>query len=188
VITLQLNQAELLGITAAQLAPIGCTHQQFINGPVVGVPGAIDPNDYPFAYVANAAFADLTKWIDFNQPPPHAQRIETTSTTPATIVEDQFGNALGGVRTPFVDVPTTTYTPTDTVSRTTEFSGFCVLYGYNTPFSDSTLDSLYRNHFEYIGKVLVDSYGLVAQGLWLAPDAQAVVQKALKADVRSGSR
>jgi hypothetical protein len=183
VITLQLNLAELQGISPSQLAPVGCTHQQFINGPVVGVRGVIDPNDYPFAYIANAAFADLTKWIDFNQPPPHAPQIETTSSTPPTIVFDKLGNALGGVRTPFVDVPTATYTPTDTVAHTTEFSGFCFLYGYNTPFSDSTLDSLYRSHPDYFGKVLLDSDALVAQGFWLAPDAQVVVQKARNADV-----
>jgi hypothetical protein len=147
------------------------------------VPGVIDPNDYPFAYIANAAFAHLTRWIDFNQPPPHAPQIETTSSTPPAIVFDQFGNALGGVRTPFVDVPTATYTPTDTVAHTTEFSGFCFLYGYNTPFNAGTLDSLYRNHLEYFGKVLSESDALIAQGFWLAPDAQAVVQKARKADV-----
>lgn len=69
------------------------------------------------------------------------------------------------------------------MAHTTEFSGFCFLYGYNTPLSDSTLDSLYRNHLEYFGKVLFDSGALVAQGFWLAPDAQAVVQRALNANV-----
>src|SRR5262249_11200313 len=44
VLTLALNLAELLGITAAQLPPTGCTHHQFILGPTVAVPGVIDPN------------------------------------------------------------------------------------------------------------------------------------------------
>jgi len=81
------------------------------------------------------------------------------------------------VRTPFVDVPTATYTPTDTVAHTTEFSGLCFLYGYDTPFSDSTLDSLYRNHLEYFGKLLFESGALVAQGFWLAPDARQQCKK-----------
>jgi Alpha/beta hydrolase domain len=85
VITLQLYFAELEHITAAELPPNGCTHQQFIDGPTVGIPGVIDPNDYPFAYVANAAFAHFTQWVDFNQAPPSAPRIETTSTTPGAI-------------------------------------------------------------------------------------------------------
>jgi len=61
------------------------------------------------------------------------------------------------------------------MAHTTVFSGFCFLYGYNTPFSDYTLDSLYRNHLEYFGKVLSDSNALVVEGFWRAPDAQAVV-------------
>jgi Alpha/beta hydrolase domain len=96
---------------------------------------------------------------------------------------DRFGNALGRVRTPFVDVPITTFTPTDTVLHQTLFSGFCILDGYNTPFNDSTLVSLYPDHLDYLGKVLVDSSRTVAQGFWLAPDAQAAVQRAREADV-----
>ena len=96
-------------------------YQHFIQRTGRRVRGVIDPNDYPFAYIANAAFADLTKWIDFNQPPPHAHQIETTSSIPPTMVFDQFGNALGGVRTPFVDVPTASYTPTDTVRTPRSF-------------------------------------------------------------------
>src|SRR5262249_11991026 len=57
-ITLQLNLAELQKIPPAQLQPVGCAHQQFIPGPSTGIPGVIDPNDYPFKNVANAAFAD----------------------------------------------------------------------------------------------------------------------------------
>ena len=39
-ITLQLNLAELQKIPPSQLAPVGCAHQQFINGPVGGHPRA----------------------------------------------------------------------------------------------------------------------------------------------------
>ena len=119
---------------------MGCTHQQFVNGPSVGVPGLVDPNTYPFSDVSNAAFADLTRWVDDAVPPPHAPRIEVSST--GAIVRDSFGNALGGLRTPFGDVPTAAYLPTDTVAHTTAFSGFCILYGYNTPFSQTALKSL----------------------------------------------
>ncbi|MGH8012606.1 MAG: alpha/beta hydrolase domain-containing protein [Candidatus Binataceae bacterium] len=183
VITLQLNNAELEGILPSQLAPVGCTHQLFVSGPATGIPGVVDPNNFPFSYVVNAAFDDLIKWIDFNLPPPRAERIEVTDTTPPTIAVDKFGNALGGVRTPFLDVPTATYFPTDTVAHTTLFSGFCFLYGYNKPFSDATLDSLYKNHFDYAVRVVLHSYVLVARGFWLPTDAQTVVKQALQSDV-----
>jgi hypothetical protein len=63
VINLQLGQAELQGITPAELPAIGCTHQEFVPGPSTGIPGVIDPNRFPFAYAANAAFDDLTQWV-----------------------------------------------------------------------------------------------------------------------------
>lgn len=61
--------------------------------------------------------------------------------------------------------------------------GSASFMGTTRRFSDSTLDSLYRDHLEYFGKVLSDSDALVVEGFWLAPDAQALVQKARNADV-----
>jgi hypothetical protein len=181
VITLQASLAELQGIPVSALAPVGCTHQQFVTGPSQGVPGVVDPNPFPFSYVANAAFADLTRWVDDGVPPPHAARIETTSA--GSIVRDGFGNALGGVRTPFVDVPTATYVPIDTVAHPTTFSGFCILYGYSVPFSQATLESLYGNHGDYVRQVVRESLQLVREGFWLLPDAEQAIREAAQADV-----
>jgi hypothetical protein len=181
VITLQRSLAELQGIPVSDIAPVGCTHQQFVNGPSVGVPGVVDPNTYPFSYVANAAFADLTRWVDDGVAPPHAPRIDTSSS--GAIMRDRFGNALGGLRTPFLDVPTATYTPFDTVAHPTVFSGFCVLYGYNTPFSQSTLKSLYQTHGQYVSRVAEEANRLVQEGFWLKPDAEQAIRQAALADV-----
>jgi hypothetical protein len=184
VLTLSLNLAELLGIPASALPPIGCTHQQFVSGPVVGVPGVIDPNPFPFSNVENAAFADLTDWIGRKQtPPPHADPIEVANTIPPTVARDAFGNALGGVRTPFLDAPTATYVPTDTVAHVTTFSGFCILYGYSMPFGDDTLESLYRSHGDYVSRVAAESSQLVREGFWLRPDAVDVTRQAAHAEV-----
>jgi hypothetical protein len=83
------NFAELNHITTASVPPNGCTHQQFVNGPTVGVPGVVDPNDFPLAFVQNAAFANLIEWVDSggqrehpdfhhrnHRPPPHAAGID----------------------------------------------------------------------------------------------------------------
>jgi hypothetical protein len=82
------------------------------------------------------------------------------------------------VRTPFLDVPTTTYVPTDTVAHETAFSGFCVLYGYNVPFEDARLASLYRNRGEYVTRVVGESARLVAERFWLLPDAIEAIKRA----------
>jgi hypothetical protein len=183
VITLTLDFVELAGLTVATSPPLGCTHMQFISGPPVGVPGVVDPNTFPFSNVANAAFADLGEWVVSNVPPPRADRIQLTNTMPAAIARDAFGNALGGVRTPFLDVPTATYVPIDTVAHVTQFSGFCILYGYNVPFGQSTLATLYRNHGDYVRQVVHETNDLVKEGFWLQPDAQTVKTSAAQADV-----
>jgi hypothetical protein len=181
--TEQRDLAELERIPLAALPPAGCTHQQLVNGPWVGVPGTVDPNTYPFGNVANAAFADLTKWVDHGTLPPRAARIQVTDTRSGTVARDRFGNALGGLRTPFLDVPTTTYSPTDSVSHDTELSGLCFLIGYNTPFSHTTLHSLYRSHTDYVARAASESSKLVKQGFWLPADAKQVVEQAANADV-----
>lgn len=182
--TLQLDAAQNLHEQPADLAPLGCTHQQFVNGPVKGVDGVISPNDFPFSSVQNAAFAAMVQWIDSNTPPPRADRIQVdTSTTPVHIVRDSFGNALGGVRTPFLDVPISSYTPFDTVAHTTTFSGFCILYGYNIPFSHDQLSTLYNNHGDYVSQFVHSLNDVVAQGFWLKPDANEAMQRAVHADV-----
>jgi Alpha/beta hydrolase domain len=197
VLTLQLNFAELNHITTASVPPNGCTHQQFVNGPTVGVPGVVDPNDFPLAFVQNAAFADLIEWVDSgaqrehpgfhhrnHRPPPHAAGIDIDFTkTPPQIVRDQFGNAEGGVRTPFLDVPVATYVPFDTVAHTTLLSGSCVLDGYNIPFNHAQLGQLYRNHGAYVSRFARDTATLVRDGFWLIPDANKAVDGAGDADV-----
>jgi alpha/beta hydrolase family protein len=184
VIVLQRDSAQIRHLQIDQLTPLGCTHQQFVNGPVRGVTGVVDPNNFPFAFVQNAAFRDLVEWIEFNVPPPHGDPIEVDMTaTPRHIVRDELGNALGGIRTPFLDVPTATFVPIDTVAHTTAESGFCVLYGFNIPFDDATLDSLYRNHGDYVEQVVRESIRLVRERFWTFADAITVIREAAHAHV-----
>jgi hypothetical protein len=179
--TEQRDLAELQRIPLSSLPPAGCTHQQFVNGPWAGVPGVVDPNTYPFGYIADAAFADLTKWIDQGTPPPRAPRITTSGS--GAVARDRFGNALGGLRTPFLDLPTAAYSPTDTVAHDTELAGLCVLLGYNTPFDHARLQSLYPSHDDYLARVTRQSNDLVRRGFWLGADAKQVVARAAAADV-----
>jgi hypothetical protein len=179
--TEQRDLAELDGIPLPALPSAGCTHQQFVSGPWVGVPGVVDPNTYPFGYVADAAFADLTRWVEDATPPPRAPRIATTGS--GAVARDRFGNALGGLRTPFLDVPSATYSPTDTVAHDTDLAGLCVLLGYDTPFGHARLGSLYASHAEYLARVTRESSDLVRRGFWLPEDARQVVAQAASADV-----
>jgi len=147
----------------------------------MGVPGVVDPNTFPFRDVANAALADLTRWASTGLPPPRTDRIALTSTTPASVARDAFGNAMGGLRTPFLDAPTAKYVPTDRARP--GGSVFCVLDGFNVPFDHATLGTLYRDHGDYVSQVVRQTDQLVRQGFWLRPDARDVIQQAVHADV-----
>jgi hypothetical protein len=184
VIALQLNDAETHHIDPSELEPIGCTHMQFVDGPAVGVPGVVDPNDYPFAFVENAAFYWLTRWVETGTAPPHADVITVNLTGPASgIVRDENGNAKGGVRTPFVDVPVATFTPFDTVAHASTFSAFCGIYGYNALFPHEKLGTLYKNHGDYVMRFVHETTSVVDQGFWLQQDAVEAIQRAVHADV-----
>lgn len=181
VTTEQRDLAELEGIPLSAIPPTGCAHQRFASGGWVGVPGAVSPNPYPFGYVADAAFADLESWVDAGTPPPHAARIEVTPG--GAVARDRFGNALAGLRSPFVDVPTATYSPSDTVAHDTDLAGLCVLMGYATPFGHARLRSLYGSHAAYVARIRRESRRLVRRGFWLASDAAQATARAARADV-----
>ena len=178
------DAAQIQHLALADSAPLGCTHQEFVNGPIHGVPGVITPDNFPFSNVQNAAFQDLLAWIDFGIAPPHGTPIQVdTTTTPAHIVRDVQGNALGGVRTPFVDVPITTFVPADTVAHVTAFSGFCVLYGYNLPFDSAKLKTLYRNHGDYVSQFARGAIQAVIDRFWTVPDAINAIERAARSQV-----
>ena len=99
------------------------------------------------------------------------------------VVRDRFGNALGGLRTPFVDVPTATFSPTDGSAHDTPLSGLCPLMGFSIPFSHTTLHALYPSHAAYVARVTREANELVRRGFWVASDAAQVVRQAAASDV-----
>ena len=100
-------------------------------------------------YALDAAFANLTRWIRDGTPPPKAERIriENAGTPQARIALDQFGNAVGGVRTPYLDVPIATY------YTTSKGETFCPELAHTVPFDWGRLNTLYGTPQNYRGKV-----------------------------------
>jgi hypothetical protein len=105
-------------------------------------------------YAGDAAFANMDRWVKDGVAPPKAARIsiENGGTPMARVVKDQHGNAVGGVRSPYLDVPTATYY----VSRPGGLLApnvRCEEIGYKVPFSWAKLDALYGSPKGYISKV-----------------------------------
>jgi len=69
--------------------------------PLMGVRWRI--NEGPHRYVAQAALHALVAWAEAGTPPPAAVQVELAEGP--VVVRDEAGNALGGVRTPFLDAP-----------------------------------------------------------------------------------
>ena len=73
----------------------------FVNAIHCGVP----VNNASMHLVMKAAVHALQAWVDTGTPPPRAPRIKVTSGHDPQVVRDADGIAVGGVRTPPVDVP-----------------------------------------------------------------------------------
>ncbi|CAN5238270.1 alpha/beta hydrolase domain-containing protein [soil metagenome] len=57
-------------------------------------------------YVMMAALSALNRWITTGAPPPSGSRLAVAGARPAKLALDSIGNAVGGVRSPWMDVPT----------------------------------------------------------------------------------
>ena len=100
-------------------------------------------------YALDVAFANLTRWVRDGVAPPKAARmtIENAGTPQARIARDRFGNGLGGIRSPYLDVPSATYVSSN------KGEGFCDELGRTDPFDWPTMNKLYGTPEKYGTKV-----------------------------------
>ncbi len=127
--------------------------------------------DFPYEYFFNAGAINLKLW-DAGVTPPYAERYVYDGTT---IVRDAYGNAVGGLRSPYVDVPISTYKmPT---------GGACPFIGSRIPFSAELLAQLYKNHGDYVNQVSKGVQQLLKEGFLLPMDESEIKVEAAHADV-----
>jgi hypothetical protein len=91
--------------------------------------GGSGPQHY---YVANAALHHLNRCVSDGASMPYGDRLATVPNAPHILKRDAHGNALGGVRTPWMDVPTALLTGVDPESA-----------GLAAPFPAAMLTKLY---------------------------------------------
>jgi hypothetical protein len=146
--------AELAVLDPAQLngGPLRCTQ------PV---------NSGPAFAVVSKALTQVDRWVRDGTPPPKADRVETTGTDEPEIRRDEQGNARGGIRTPFVDVPLTTLT-----GNPNGGGSFCSLYGTTVPLDAATLASLYPTPDDYVQQFDESADAAAKQGFWPKANAE----------------
>ena len=103
-------------------------------------------NEGPHRYVAQAALHALHRWACGEAPPASAAWIELTSQDPPAIARDAHGIALGGVRTPLVDVPVAVLSGEGPPGA----AGPGWLVGSTVPFPGQALRELYGDEAGYL--------------------------------------
>ena len=92
-------------------------------------------------------------------------------------VLDAFGNVTGGLRSPFVDVPTSRWLGSSTGAS------FCFIAGHEKPFDAATLARLYPTHRDYVRAVARDVRRLVGARFLTRADGRRRIREAAGADV-----
>ena len=131
-------------------------------------------NDGPQHYVEVAAFHAFDAWLLHGTAPPTAAPLQLSSTDPPTVATDALGNALGGVRTPAVDVPISTLSGAPAPKATT----LCSLFGSTTPFTAATLVRLYHDKAGYLAAYQKALDRAIAAGFLLPADRAQLLSQA----------
>ena len=121
-------------------------------------------NSGPQNYVMNAVLRHLDRWVAAGTLPPTAPPIETAD---GAIVRDADGIALGGLRTPHVDVPIATLTG----------EGLSVV-GRTLPFDEATLTTRYGDEAGYLAAFTEALDATIEAGLLLADDRDRILADA----------
>ena len=108
--------------------------------------------DTPIMSIAfNAAFANLDRWVRKGVPAPKASRIPVIDAGPEAgllgFATDRFGHGMGGVRTPFIDVPEAVFT------TNSPGPGTCREMGHRTAFDAAQFSTAYGDRKAYPSKL-----------------------------------
>lgn len=145
---------------------------RLLGGPGSGILPCTNVNDGPQHFVLKAALHSLNQWIiDGTEPAKGEPLVSDDANRPGT---DEHGNALGGVRTPDVDVPTRTLSGIG-VSTGGPNDLVCALFGQSTPFSADKLKQLYPTHTDYVDKVKASALATRQAGFILSQEEATMV-------------
>ena len=141
---------------------------QMPNGAAVAklMPTGAVRNDFVWQPLVRGAFHNLEVWAHKGIHPPQAPGIAVGPDH--EIVRDKYGNALGGVRMPYIEAPTATH------RGYLSAGGFGGVTGAKTPFPPETLLALYPDQAAYVAKFSAATDRLLADRWISAEDATAM--------------
>jgi hypothetical protein len=121
-------------------------------------------------YIGQAALDHLIRWAGGGPPPPAAPRLNVDAAQGRLVVDDH-GDAVGGIRSPWVDVPTSQLSGLGQSGET-----FAVLFGITEPFAASKLAALYPGgRVQYLDAFSASLDAAIDGGFILAADRAEIV-------------
>ena len=163
----------------------GMPHNNSRDSPAfLNDPCTLPVTNFPAGAFTALALNYLVDWIATSKTPPHAPPIsvdQDKSNDGSFLALDEFGNAKGGIRNIWVDVPTATYGVFGK-GKTPATDRLCLLAGTKVPLPESTLRKLYPTRGQYETRVNQRLDELIREG-WFLPEYANLVRGDLKATV-----
>jgi hypothetical protein len=135
-------------------------------------------NSGPQHFIAKAAIHHLDKWVRTGVAPAVAARLEIAGDPPAFVL-DALGNAKGGIRTPYVDVPIATLSGLGQPAIPLITS----LFGTTKLFDDATLSRLYPDHWTYVTAVGKSTDAAIQAGFLMPEDGELIKAAAAASEI-----
>ena len=159
----------------------------------LGVAGGLEPdaslgsfigcqtpiNDGPHHETLQAAVRHLAAWVVDGTAPPTSPRLEVDGLDgdgELTIVRDELGIAVGGVRTPPVDAPIRVLSG----DPSGEEEGFCFLFGQTLPLEPEVLVERYGDLAGYETELRASADAAVDAGWLIREDADDMIAEELE--------
>jgi hypothetical protein len=134
-------------------------------------------NAGPQYAVLMAALQHLARWARDGTPPPRGEPLTVTEgpgrtvggrTVPSYVItRDEYGNAIGGIRSPLVDAPRAALT-----GETNSGGTLCGLFGITSPFDASTIAELYPSRDAFLREFRRAAAQSVEAGFLLPEEAK----------------
>jgi hypothetical protein len=145
-------------VLAAALAPATQMFGQTLAAPINSGPAQ--------HYVLNSALYHLNRWVRDGQAPPAGARLEVANAEGRVFVLDDSGNVRGGIRSPWVDVPTASLSGLGQTG-----AGFAPLFGTTKAFDSEKLMLLYPGgRAQYLEKFVAATDAAIQAGFILEAD------------------
>ena len=149
-------------------------------------PCTLPVTDFPAGAFTALGLQHLIEWIANGKTPPRAAPIavdQDPKNDGSYLALDEHGNAKGGVRNVWVDVPIATYGVFGK-GKTQAQDRLCQLAGTKVALGDDVLRTLYRGSSDYVSKVEQRLKQLISDGWFLTEYADMVRADAIAAPLR----